>query len=88
MNPHGYPSRMTVGKMIELIGSKAGALDWKFKYGTAFGGDKVGDLGKILISHGFSYDGKDALISGITGEYLNCYVFSGPIFYQRLKHMV
>lgn len=24
MNPHGFPSRMTVGKMIELMGSKAG----------------------------------------------------------------
>jgi DNA-directed RNA polymerase beta subunit len=24
MNPHGFPSRMTVGKMIELLGSKAG----------------------------------------------------------------
>ena len=40
MNPHGYPSRMTVGKMIELIAGKAGALTWSFKYGTAFGGDK------------------------------------------------
>lgn len=27
MNPHGFPSRMTVGKMIELLGSKAGVLD-------------------------------------------------------------
>ena len=26
MNPHGFPSRMTVGKMIELLGSKAGVL--------------------------------------------------------------
>ena len=40
MNPHGYPSRMTVGKMIELVAGKAGALTWKHKYGTAFGGDK------------------------------------------------
>ena len=23
MNPHGFPSRMTVGKMIELIAAKA-----------------------------------------------------------------
>ena len=27
MNPHGFPSRMTVGKMIELLGSKAGRSD-------------------------------------------------------------
>ena len=29
MNPHGFPSRMTVGKMIELLGSKAGVLEGK-----------------------------------------------------------
>jgi DNA-directed RNA polymerase III subunit RPC2 len=34
MNPHGFPSRMTVGKLIELVGSKAGALHGKFHYGT------------------------------------------------------
>lgn len=27
-------------------------------------------------------------MSGTTGEMLSAYVFSGPIFYQRLKHMV
>jgi len=26
MNPHGYPSRMTVGKLLELLGSKAAVL--------------------------------------------------------------
>ena len=88
MNPHGFPSRMTVGKLIELIGSKSAALDGKFKYGTAFAGDKAEDLGNILVAHGFSYTGKDILYSGITGEPLNCFVFSGPIFYQKLRHMV
>lgn len=34
MNPHGYPSRMTVGKLLELMGSKAGVLDGKFHDGT------------------------------------------------------
>ena len=34
MNPHGFPSRMTVGKLIELMAGKAGVLDGKFHYGT------------------------------------------------------
>ena len=42
----------------------------------------------MLIDHGFSYDGKDYLTSGTTGEPLPAYVFTGPIYYQRLKHMV
>jgi len=41
MNPHGFPSRMTVRKLMELIGGKAGVLEGKFHYGTAFGGSKV-----------------------------------------------
>ncbi len=41
MNPHGFPSRMTVGKLIELLAGKAGLLEGKFHYGTAFGGSKV-----------------------------------------------
>ena len=41
MNPHGFPSRMTVGKLIELLAGKAGLLEGKFHYGTAFGGSTV-----------------------------------------------
>ena len=74
--------------MIELISGKAGVLTGELKYGTAFGGDKVEDMGRILVAHGYSFEGKDLLMSGITGEMLPCYVFSGPIYYQRLKHMV
>lgn len=88
MNPHGYPSRMTVGKLLELVCGKLGALEGRFKYGTAFGGEKVGQVAEELLRRGFHFQGKDALISGISGEYLDCYVFQGPIFYQRLKHMV
>ena len=34
MNPHGYPSRMTVGKLMECLAGKAGVLDGRFHYGT------------------------------------------------------
>jgi DNA-directed RNA polymerase III subunit RPC2 len=75
MNPHGYPSRMTVGKLLELIGSKSAVLSGKYKYGTAFGGDKLHVLSEELVKHGFSYSGKDILMSGLTGEIMSCYVF-------------
>ncbi|KAK9794947.1 hypothetical protein WJX73_009398 [Symbiochloris irregularis] len=93
MNPHGFPSRMTVGKMIELLGSKAAVLDGKFKFGTAFGegaglADNVGTICQALVAKGFSYSGKDTLTSGITGEPLEACIFMGPVYYQKLKHMV
>eukprot|EP00915_Cephaloidophora_sp_WS-2016_P005725 GHVH01007596.1.p1 GENE.GHVH01007596.1~~GHVH01007596.1.p1 ORF type:complete len:1177 (+),score=148.22 GHVH01007596.1:181-3531(+) len=88
MNPHGFPSRMTVGKMLELICGKAALQTGRIGFGTAFGGDKLQDMSKILISKGFHYSGKDVLHSGITGEMLQTYIFQGPIYYQKLKHMV
>ncbi|XP_060516602.1 DNA-directed RNA polymerase III subunit RPC2 [Cylas formicarius] len=88
MNPHGYPSRMTVGKLIELLAGKAGTVEGKFHYGTAFGGSKVEDVSEELAKHGYNYQGKDVFYSGITGEPLEAYIYSGPVYYQKLKHMV
>jgi DNA-directed RNA polymerase III subunit RPC2 len=68
MNPHGFPSRMTVGKLMELIGGKVHVLDGKQKYGTAFGGDKITDLCESLLKNGYNYEGKEYLTSGITGR--------------------
>lgn len=79
MNPHGFPSRMTVGKMLELLSGKAGVLRGTFEYGTPFGGSKAEDMSKVLIDHGFSYAGKDYLTSGVTGEPLAYYVYMGPV---------
>ncbi|XP_064100061.1 DNA-directed RNA polymerase III subunit RPC2-like [Macrobrachium nipponense] len=88
MNPHGFPSRMTVGKLMELLGSKAAALGGNLKYGTAFGGTSVKDIMEELVRYGFNYQGKDILYSGTTGEALQGYIFFGPVYYQKLKHMV
>lgn len=55
MNPHGFPSRMTVGKMLELLGSKAGVSSGRFHYGTAFGeaaglADNVDAISRTLVN--------------------------------------
>ncbi|KAJ2886155.1 DNA-directed RNA polymerase III complex subunit Rpc2 [Coemansia aciculifera] len=88
MNPHGFPSRMTVGKLMEFVASKAGAIKGELQYGTCFGGSKMEDMCRILVENGYSYTGKDYVTSGITGEPVGAYIFNGATYYQRLKHMV
>ena len=81
---------MTVGKLFECLTGKAAVLsgDKSFGYGDAFRSHPVEAMGAELVKHGFSWAGKDYFTSGTTGEPLEAFIFNGPIFYQRLKHMV
>lgn len=91
MNPHGFPSRMTVGKILELVTGKAIASGSKklTQYAaTAFGGTTAQKIANELISLGYSETGKETLICGTSGEEIPVRIFFGPVFYQRLKHMV
>ncbi|MES1918074.1 DNA-directed RNA polymerase III subunit RPC2, variant 3 [Bonamia ostreae] len=88
MNPHGFPSRMTIGKLVEIIAGKVAVLEGKLKYGTAFGNEQISDTCEALLKHGYNYSGKELLYSGITGEALESFIFMGPVYYQKLKHMV
>jgi len=54
MNPHGFPSRMTVGKLMELQIGKGGLFDGSTKFGTPFGGDNIYDAANTLVANGFN----------------------------------
>ena len=93
MNPHGFPSRMTVGKLLELLVGKSGVYEGRQGYSSAFGeehgsADTAEATAEALLRNGLNYTGKDIFYSGASGEPLDAYVFSGPCFYQKLKHMV
>eukprot|EP01028_Stygiella_incarcerata_P005291 TRINITY_DN2246_c0_g1_i2.p1 TRINITY_DN2246_c0_g1~~TRINITY_DN2246_c0_g1_i2.p1 ORF type:complete len:1166 (+),score=283.92 TRINITY_DN2246_c0_g1_i2:83-3499(+) len=88
MNPHGFPSRMTVAKMFELVNGKVSVLKGRIGDCTVFGGDPIERLSEELVSCGYNYGGKEYLTSGITGDPLTAYIFMGPVYYQKLKHMV
>lgn len=55
--------------------------------GTAFGGSKCQDIQDELVRHGFNYMGKDIFYSGLTGEPLEAYIYSGPVSEIKYKYI-
>ena len=88
INPHAIPSRMTIGQLKETVLGKVLIELGLFGDGTAFGDFNVSDICDELIKLGYEAHGNELLYNGLTGEQHECSVFMGPVFYQRLKHMV
>ena len=88
VNPHAIPSRMTIAQLIECILGKACTLIGGFGDGTSFMNTTVENVSKLLEQQGFEGSGNEFLYNGFNGKQLDCKIFMGPTFYQRLKHMV
>jgi DNA-directed RNA polymerase subunit B len=87
-NPHGIPSRMSLGYLIELLAGKTGAVAGKLIDGTPFTGQSVKELESQLKEMGFSYDGKEIMYNGITGKTMEAKIYIGNMFYLKLRRMV
>ena len=88
-NPHGIPTRMTVGQFLEAASNKLGVHLGSFVDATPFTVEnRIPDLKKALMDAGFEPYGHEVLYNGMTGEQMDADIFMGPIFYQRLKQMV
>ncbi len=88
INPHAIPSRMTIGQLKETVLGKVLIELGLFGDGTSFNDFDVKDICKELQKLGYESQGNELLYNGLTGEQHECSVFMGPVFYQRLKHMV
>ena len=88
INPHAIPSRMTIGQLKETLLGKVLLYLGLFGDGTSFSELSVSSICDELQKIGFERNGNDILMNGYTGEHLETSVFVGPVFYQRLKHMV
>ena len=91
-NPHGFPSRMTIGMLLESMAGKAGALHGLRQDSTPFQYDEkeraVDAFGEQLAAAGYAYHGTETLYSGVYGTELQVNIFVGVVYYQRLRHMV
>ena len=92
LNPHGIPSRMTIGQLLEIITAKYSALAGECADASAFedavGVDFEKNIRKALEKMGFSDDGKEMLYDGVTGKRYEGQILTGPCYYQKLHHMV
>jgi DNA-directed RNA polymerase subunit B len=88
INPHAFPSRMTVGQFMESLGGKAASLRGTIVDGSAFLGEKFESIKGILEKHGFKHSGKETMYDGRTGKKFPADVYMGVVYYQKLHHMV
>jgi DNA-directed RNA polymerase subunit B len=88
INPHAFPSRMTVGMMMESITGKAAAIRGRKVDASAFVGEKVDEVKGVMKDAGFKYSGKEIMYDGRTGKQFPVEVFIGVVYYQKLHHMV
>ena len=88
LNPHAIPSRMTIAHLKETIMTKVLVQLGLFGDGTSFGELEIHTICEELLRLGYESRGNELLYNGLTGEQHECSIFMGPIFYQRLKHMV
>jgi DNA-directed RNA polymerase beta subunit len=88
LNPHAIPSRMTIAQLKETVLAKVLLQLGLFGDGTSFGELDINTICEQLLKVGYEAHGNELLYNGLTGEQHECSVFTGPVFYQRLKHMV
>ena len=94
INPHAFPSRMTIGMLVESMAGKSGAMHGLYQDATPFtfheSGDKVSVdyFGEQLQSAGYNYYGSEPLYSGMSGCVMQADLYIGLVYYQRLRHMV
>ncbi|ALN37148.1 DNA-dependent RNA polymerase II second largest subunit domain 6,7,3,2 beta subunit [Ranavirus ambystoma1] len=88
INPHAFPSRMTVNYLLQMCFGTAACKLGKTYDATAFEReDVVRDIAEAAKEAGIDcWD--SVLYSGSTGRRLPTKIFMAPCPYQRLRHMV
>lgn len=94
MSPLGFTSRMTIGKLIEAITGKAvcvaadtsiGIDSQSFAESSSEFMDRIYD---ILRENGYTDNGSETFVDGITGRTIQARVMTGVVSYMKLNHMV
>jgi len=88
VNPHAFPTRMTIGQFIETMGVKVAVELGAMLDSTPFSSqNRIGELKDIMLKLGMHPYGHELMYNGQTGEMIEAEIFIGPTYYLRLKLM-
>lgn len=87
-NPFSLPSRMTINTLMEMLSGKVSALRGVSIDSTIFNATNVPEMQEELKALGYSSSGCERMYNGMTGRTINCEIYIGPAFYQRLAKFV
>ncbi len=88
VNPHAFPSRMTLGQLFETIAGKYASIYARYVDGTPAAKDDLNEIKIKLLKAGYSPDGTELVYDGRTGEMLHAPILIGVVYYEKLHHMV
>jgi DNA-directed RNA polymerase II subunit RPB2 len=88
LSPYAYPKRMTISQFIELLFGNLAVDLGIFGLGSPLEPMNPSQISDILLKLGLTDSGDRVLYNGYTGEQLNVKIFTGVMYYQRLKYMV
>lgn len=87
-NPHGIPSRMTTGKLYEILSGTIATETGERFNASAFERYDNRKVSQQLADLGFSPTGEYTMVNGITGREMDVQITVGPVYYQMLRHLV
>ena len=88
VNPHAFPSRMTIGQFLESMSNKIGISLGTFIDGNAFSTqNRIMETKDILVQLGYHPYGNEIMYNGMNGEMIESEIFMGPTYYLRSKLM-
>jgi DNA-directed RNA polymerase beta subunit len=88
INTHSFPTRMTIGQLIETSLGKVCAHKGVIADGTAFLPVDHLDIAREMKALGFRHNGRERMYNGMTGGYFDAAIFIGPTAEQRLQKFV
>ena len=89
VNPYAYTSRMTVAGLLEILNGMLGLEMGHISLGSPFepiNPEKIGDI--LEEKCGLTRYCDSVLYEGTKGKMMDTNIYTGPVYYQRLKQQV